>query len=147
MESRRSQTGDSVKLPGGREMQQVCLRILKSLVMSDDSEQFEISEECYVSVELLLTLFESSHCSVRWVVVFVGEAIKVLVVHQSKQKCNIQRYDSTLTSNHCMYLLFSVKESSFSCLYNCISHLFFFYQNMHVCMHISIHVLSYFHYH
>lgn len=129
-------------------MQQVCLRILKSLVMFHDSEQFEISEECYVSVELLLTLFESSHCSVRWVVVFVGEAIKVLVVHQSKQKCNIQRYGSTLTSNHCMYLLFSVKESSFLCLYNCISHLvFFFYQNMHVCIHISIHVLSYFQYH
>lgn len=146
MESRGSQTGDSVRLPGGREMQQVCLRILKSLVMSHDSEQFEISEECYVSVELLLTLFESHHCSVRGVVVFVGEAIKVLVVHQSKQKCNIQRYDSTLTSNQCMYLLFSIKESNFLCLYNCISHLFF-YQNMHVCIHISIHVLSYFHYH
>lgn len=115
-------------------MQQVCLRILKSLVMFHDSEQFEISEECYVSVELLLTLFESSHCSVRWVVVFVGEAIKVLVVHQSKQKCNIQRYGSTLTSNHCMYLLFSVKESSFLCLYNCISHLVFFLSK-HACMY------------
>lgn len=141
MESRGSQTGDSVRLPGGREMQQVCLRILKSLVMSHDSEQFEISEECYVLVELLLTLFESSHCSVRWVVVFVGEAIKVLVVHQSKQKCNIQRYGSTLTSNHCMYLLFSVKESSFLCLYNCISHLVFFF--IKTCMYVYILVYMY----
>lgn len=122
-------------------MQQVCLRILKSLVMFHDSEQFEISEECYVSVELLLTLFESSHCSVRWVVVFVGEAIKVLVVHQSKQKCNIQRYGSTLTSNHCMYLLFSVKESSFLCLYNCISHLVFFF--IKTCMYVYILVYMY----
>lgn len=141
MESRGSQTGDSVRLPGGREMQQVCLRILKSLVMSHDSEQFEISEECYESVELLLTLFESPHCSVRWVVVFVGEAIKVLVVHQSKQKCNIQRYDSTLTSNHCMYLLFSIKESNFLCLYNCISHLFFFF--IKTCMYVYILVYMY----
>lgn len=140
MESRGSQTGDSVRLPGGREMQQVCLRILKSLVMSHDSEQFEISEECYESVELLLTLFESPHCSVRWVFVFVGEAIKVLVAHQSKQKCNIQRYDSTLTSNHCMYLLFSIKESSFLCLYNCISHLFFFIKT---CMYVYILVYMY----
>lgn len=139
MESRGSQTGDSVRLPGGREMQQVCLRILKSLVMSHDSEQFEISEECYESVELLLTLFESPHCSVRWVVVFVGEAIKVLVVHQSKQKCNIQRYDSTLTSNQCMYLLFSIKESNFLCLYNCISHLFF----IKTCMYVYILVYMY----
>lgn len=141
MESRGSQTGDSVRLPGGREMQQVCLRILKSFVMSHDSEQFEISEECYVSVELLLTLFESHHCSVRGVVVFVGEAIKVLVVHQSKQKCNIHRYDSTLTNNHCMYLLFNIKESSFLCLYNCISHLVFFF--IKTCMYVYILVYMY----
>lgn len=89
MESRGPQTGDSVRLLGDREMQQVCLRILKNLDLSHDSEQFEISEECYVLVEWLLTLFESSHCSELWVVVFVGEAIKVLVVHQSKQKCSI----------------------------------------------------------
>lgn len=88
MESKGSQTGDSVRLLGGREMQRVSLRILKNLDLFHDLEQFEISEECYVLVEWLLTSLESSHCSVSWVVVFVGEAIKVLVVHQSKQKCN-----------------------------------------------------------
>lgn len=75
------------------------------------------------------------------------KTIKILIIHQSKQKYNIQRYNSTLTNNHYIYLLFNIKKSNFLYLYNYISHLFFFYQNIHIYIHINIHILNYFHYH